>query len=274
MSLQWVQHSFMQPSPGLADLLLAELPSLDKFDGRLAVVLAVGLMVFVLPHWVAARALAPEPTTGRVVATAFTQLALVLVAIAAQGYALSIFGSSGATLAGIVLVLIFALVTAAIYEFGFVRGLAYNAIVAALVLSAGWVADRMFYREEGGLVAHIWGPSQAPADTPKTTAAPGMTPQLAAKSPSVAAGTPAGTSLKSSSLPKLLPPVTPRYATVQDAQAAAIVRYPDLAKASSPFNQRFLEKHAAYKAKHDPILDSPDWPMKIATEVAGDLAAR
>jgi hypothetical protein len=65
-----------------------------------------------------------------------------------------------------------------------------------------------------------------------------------------------------------------RFATLQEAQAAAVRRYPDLGKAGSPFNQRFLEKHAAYKAKNDPILNSPDWPMHIATEVAGDLATR
>ena len=264
----------MQPSPGLADLLLAELPSLDKFDGRLAVVLGLAIMVFVLPHWLAARALAPEPTPGRIVATALIQLAAVLVAIAAQGYAVSIFGSNGATLAGIALVLIFALVTAAIYEFGFVRGLAYNAIVAAFILCVGWTADRLFYRGEGGLVAHIWGAPAASLDATKAAAASAAPAQLAPKLPPVADGPASESSLKSASLPKLLPPVTPRYATVQDAQAAAITRYPDLAKASSPFNQRFLEKHAAYKAKHDPILDSPDWPMKIATEVAGDLAAR
>ena len=261
----------MQPSPGLADLLLAELPSLDKLDARLAVVLGVALMVFVLPHWLAARALAPEPTLGRVVATALIQLAAVLVSIAAQGYALSIFGSSGAALAGIVLVLIFALITAAIYEFGFVRGLAYNAIVAAFVLGAGWAADRMFYRDQGGLVAKIWGAPPAAAEAPTPAPPP---PSSTTKPVPIATNLSGGTTPAAASLPKLLPPVTPRYATVQDAQAAAIARYSDLAKAGSPFNQRFLEKHAAYKAKNDPILNSPDWPMVIATEVAGEVAAR
>jgi hypothetical protein len=65
-----------------------------------------------------------------------------------------------------------------------------------------------------------------------------------------------------------------RFATLQEAQAAAVRRYPELGKAGSTFNQRFLQKHAAYKARNDPLLNSPDWPMRIATEVAAELAAR
>ena len=64
------------------------------------------------------------------------------------------------------------------------------------------------------------------------------------------------------------------FASLQEAQAAAVRRYPELGKAGSTFNQRFLQKHAAYKAKNDPILSSLDWPMKIAAEVAGELSAR
>jgi hypothetical protein len=66
----------------------------------------------------------------------------------------------------------------------------------------------------------------------------------------------------------------PQFATVQDAQAAALARYPDLAKPDSPFNRRFLEKHTAYKAKSDAMLTGTDWPMRIANEVAAEVNPR
>jgi hypothetical protein len=255
----------MQTSPGLADQILADLPSLDTLDARLAVVLGVAFLVFLLPHWLAARALAPDPTAGRIFAAALLQLAALLACVALQGYAVSFFGSSGASFAAAVVFLVFSLVVAAIYDIGFFRGVAYNGIIAAFVVGTGWAADRMLYRESGGLMARIWGSSGTVAEGGKETRAPAATAEVAGKAAPAPPPKPA---------PTPSPAPTPHYATVQEAQAAAIARYPELGRPGSPFNQRFLERHAGLKANDAEVLKSPDWPMKVASEVAGDFGMK
>lgn len=64
----------------------------------------------------------------------------------------------------------------------------------------------------------------------------------------------------------------PEFATQKDAQAAAVKKFPELGVAGSPFNKAFLEKHAKLKSEGSPILSTPGWPMKLAEEVASEIA--
>ena len=64
----------------------------------------------------------------------------------------------------------------------------------------------------------------------------------------------------------------PEFATQKDAQAAAVKKFPELGVAGSPFNKAFLEKHAKLKSDGAPILSTPGWTMKLAEEVASEIA--
>jgi hypothetical protein len=134
-----------------------------------------------------------------------------------------------------------------------------------MLLCVGWAADRFFFTSEGGLIAKFWG--RAPAETEVVNASPPSAADATKRAPTAAtAATAAPIKTSTASVP--------RFATVQDAQAAALARYPDLGKPDSAFNRRFIEKHAAYRAKSDAILNGTDWPMKIANEVAMEVSAR
>ena len=63
----------------------------------------------------------------------------------------------------------------------------------------------------------------------------------------------------------------PTFASEKDAQAAALAKYPALGVAGSAFNKAFLEKHAKLRQDNSPLLGNPDWPMKVAEEVAREL---
>lgn len=71
----------------------------------------------------------------------------------------------------------------------------------------------------------------------------------------------------------LLPCATFGLADAKDSQAEAALKFPELAKAGSKFNQAFLAKFQAAKVSNDPILSRNDWPMAIASAVATDLGA-
>jgi uncharacterized membrane protein YeaQ/YmgE (transglycosylase-associated protein family) len=65
--------------------------------------------------------------------------------------------------------------------------------------------------------------------------------------------------------------VAQQFRSPQEAQQAALLRYPQLGQANSPFNTRFLEKHRTMKQNQDPLLSTADWPMILAREVAAEL---
>ncbi len=56
--------------------------------------------------------------------------------------------------------------------------------------------------------------------------------------------------------------------TVASSQAEAIKQWPALAKPDSKFNKRFVQIHALAKEMNDPLLNSSDWPMKLAKFVS------
>jgi hypothetical protein len=65
------------------------------------------------------------------------------------------------------------------------------------------------------------------------------------------------------------PPQTPaRYATVAEAQKAAMKKYPALRVAGSDFNKRFLALHSKYRKERPGLFHDNNWPVSIADEVA------
>jgi hypothetical protein len=61
---------------------------------------------------------------------------------------------------------------------------------------------------------------------------------------------------------------TKTYTSDKDAQKDAVALYPELGVPNSKFNQRFNELCRAYKASRLEFFNSPDWPLRLAAEVA------
>ena len=77
--------------------------------------------------------------------------------------------------------------------------------------------------------------------------------------------------------PEAIPPSAPQLDrplpnrpdwTIQNWQAEAIRKYPDLAKAGSPFHTKFFSLHAELKEKQPTIFTTPSWPMVLADRTA------
>ena len=67
---------------------------------------------------------------------------------------------------------------------------------------------------------------------------------------------------------------SPDYATANlAAQRAAIARYPALGVAETPFNRAFLIAVQRLKRTAPDYFADPQWPLRLADEVAGELAA-
>jgi hypothetical protein len=63
-------------------------------------------------------------------------------------------------------------------------------------------------------------------------------------------------------------PISTAQSGVAASQAAAIKAYPELAVRGSKLNALFLDKVKALQAANDPILQTDDWPMQIASQLA------
>src|ERR1043165_6541110 len=61
--------------------------------------------------------------------------------------------------------------------------------------------------------------------------------------------------------------------TVQEAQQAALKKYPALAEAGSPMNQRFLALVAEKRTSEPAFFARPDWPLRAADAVAAAMKA-
>ena len=102
-----------------------------------------------------------------------------------------------------------------------------------------------------------------PRDTVSKT-----TPAPASRSPSPALPSPA---LKSGPLIAATAPTapaTPASLSSQDAQRAAIKRYPELGVAGSKFNLDFVARHKLYEKTRPDYFHDPSWPTHLADEVA------
>ena len=61
-------------------------------------------------------------------------------------------------------------------------------------------------------------------------------------------------------------------AAVLAAQHAAVARYPGLGVADSPFNRAFLDAYRRIQRTEASYFDDPQWPLRLADEVAAALA--
>jgi hypothetical protein len=60
----------------------------------------------------------------------------------------------------------------------------------------------------------------------------------------------------------------PHRWTEAEARAEAVRRYPQLGIANSPMNKAFIERYNQLKLEASDYLQSPDWPLRLAAEVA------
>jgi hypothetical protein len=222
----------------LFDLGLGSIWKWEEVSMETVIGFGILFLILILPHWIAAKMLAPRPTAGRVIGAAFFQGLFAVAAFVGVLLLGIAFGQGMFLISGIFVIILSSLVSAGIYGFGFGRGLLYNILVVVAFIGITWTVNKL--AEDGPLARLLKRPGDLKSAKTNTE-----TPE-AGKTET-------------------------HYSTVQEAQAAAIQRYPDLGKAGTPFNQRFLEKHKRYQAETPDVLVASDWPMRIAAEVAGEL---
>ena len=204
----------------------------DDAQTQTAIATGILFLLLLLPHFIAAKMLAPRPTALRIFATAVLQVIFVFGASFVV-FTLLVLGGAGVSgFAGLFVFILSALVTAGIYGFGFGKGVVYNVLVVLLFAGIWWGLNMA---GQAGLLDPLLG-KRASSPVAKT----------------------AEDQLR-------------RFATVKEAQDAALSRYPDLGVAGSPFNQRFVEKHKRYQTEKPDMLASADWPWRLAQEVAAEL---
>ena len=101
--------------------------------------------------------------------------------------------------------------------------------------------------------------SNYPQETP--AAAPLTPPAVSIAQPPAGAPAPS---------PEPLPPPDLKSfeETVNAAQYAAVARYPELGKAGSSFNSRFVAVYRRRRAENPEYFDNPQWPLQLADEIA------
>jgi dienelactone hydrolase len=70
-------------------------------------------------------------------------------------------------------------------------------------------------------------------------------------------------------------PISPqaKAVTVAEAQKQATARYPELARAGSPLNLKFVELHREASASNPALLANPNWPVLLADKAAALVGA-
>jgi len=63
------------------------------------------------------------------------------------------------------------------------------------------------------------------------------------------------------------PPPTPQFATVRDAEAEAVRRYPELGTAGSRLNMEFVARYNQYKHTRPAYFNDTSWPIRLAEEI-------
>ena len=66
----------------------------------------------------------------------------------------------------------------------------------------------------------------------------------------------------------------PKTLTDEEAHAAAVARFPDLAVEGSALNQAFLARFQKLKVDEPAYFQSPDWQLRLAAECAEELKAK
>ncbi|MEQ1858461.1 MAG: hypothetical protein ABMA13_00840 [Chthoniobacteraceae bacterium] len=62
-------------------------------------------------------------------------------------------------------------------------------------------------------------------------------------------------------------PRTPKFATVEDAQKAAVLLYPDLGIKGSPLNTEFIARYRILKQKQPDYFNDTAWPVLLVEEL-------
>ncbi|MCX6981095.1 MAG: hypothetical protein NTV08_10140 [Verrucomicrobia bacterium] len=60
----------------------------------------------------------------------------------------------------------------------------------------------------------------------------------------------------------------PQFATVAEAQRAAVQIYPDLGIAGSKLNIKFVTRYKQYQVTRPDYFRDPSWPLRLAEEIA------
>ncbi|MGC3988487.1 MAG: hypothetical protein QM796_02140 [Chthoniobacteraceae bacterium] len=135
-----------------------------------------------------------------------------------------------------------------------VQGRSVLVLVGVIIcaLLAGMLALRFFNsgHPAGGAVA-----SAPPSASASAVASDGKA------SPSASASASAQTSAA---------PKQEQFATVEEAKAEAVRRYPNLGIEGTDFNLAFIERYQIYKIQNPDFLKDPSWPLRIAEEIAND----
>lgn len=203
----------------------------------LVIIFGVVFALQIVAYWLTSKFLAGD---GGSFAKGFISW-LAHLGITIAGVVVALVFKSRDVMAGYYALLVFTFflniwVVAKVHSFGVVRGFVF--VVIATVLSAAffygtnWVADKNGAMKP--LLAFAFGVKQTEIDKAEAS----------------------------------LATAEPVYATQQEAQAAALKKYPALGVAGSAFNKAFLEKHTKLKAEGAALLGTPGWPMKVAEEVA------
>jgi hypothetical protein len=210
----------------------------------MAIALGAILVLTLIGHLIAAKILIPNPTGGQIFG-AFLLHVIFAVIVIPLNLLVSLAAPGLLAISGILVILVAGAITAGIYKVSVGRGIIYDLVV---VFAVAGIAIGL-----GQLVESKYSPLNylVRKDGPVETG----------EGPGSGAATQEASTAQS-------------YGSSQEAQAAAIKQYPDLGKAGSAFNLRFLEKHRVLKERNDPVLKTPGWPVVLAREVAGELKTR
>ena len=203
-----------------------------------------GLLVLclLLSNIVAAKIFAPEAKTLVLLAASLLQVVFVSALIVTLTLS-RIHGWVAVVIAALVVFVIWALANGGIYRFPFPSSLGYTAIAAVVIVTV--VTGFHFFVEAGyfeRVTSWKWkSPVRAFADQMEASA-------------------------------KVMKISGSRnFATVEEAQAAAVKRYPDLGRTGTEFNRRFVEKYNHYKTNAPNFLNTPNWPWLLAAQVAAEI---
>lgn len=229
-------------------LIIPTAPTFAAVSAAEIGVYALFLFLLIFPHWLAAKLLAPKPSLFQVLGAVLLQFVLMIVGFALLFFGVILAGSAGTLLAALVATVIASAATGGIYGFGIGRGFVYNILVGLIIGGMGLVFN-LVTGDGADTLARLRKPFDKQK---KVDAAEEVGP-------------------KDSGKPDKAFVLVQQFNSVSEAQQAAIARYPDLGKAGTVFNQRFLDLHSGYKLMNDPMLANPNWPMRIAEEVAKSL---
>ena len=149
------------------------------------------------------------------------------------------------------------------------RGIAYyhgifasGAVAVGIIVACAMVPPPEFAH---GVAASEAAAFPSPAVTPvpiNLSPAVEATPERAILAP-----TPEPT-LTARQEPSATPQPTPAFATVAEAQRAALERYPTLSIGGSPLNAAFVARYKLYKQTRPEYFNDAAWPMNLAVEVS------